>query len=375
MAAKGKVAKIVGAIIGLALMAAAVYSVCFIDWKTEAPPEPKPVRPLKTMVIESSFAAAPRKYPGKVQANQSVDLSFQVGGPLIELLVKKGQEVEEGALLARIDPRDFENNLASAKADYNKAKEELERNERAVKTGAVSQTALTSAKAAFEKAEAGMNIAQKALDDTYLYAKFSGTIANKYVVNYQDVQAKQAILSLQDISSVEIDVAVPEGRVAAADVPEEGEYKAVVRFEYLPGREYEVKLKEYTTEADPLTQTYLATFVMPAPEDVQILPGMTATIWVFLLKDRLNQQEGFPVPVDAVPVDGQGVYFVWKVVEKAGKHTVQRMDVKVGEMMADEILVVEGLAKGDRIATAGVHLLYEGQEVRLLQPKAGEVAE
>jgi multidrug efflux system membrane fusion protein len=51
---------------------------------------------------------------------------------------------------------------------------------------------------------------------------------------------------------------------------------------------------------------------------------------------------------------------------------VHRVDVKVGEMMQNEILVIEGLAKGDRIAAAGVHLLQEGRPVRPLDAATGD---
>ena len=62
--------------------------------------------------------------------------------------------------------------------------------------------------------EAQQKAAQDALDDSSLRAPFSGVIAKKYVDNFQDVRAKQAIVSLQDISSVDILVDVPESLMA-----------------------------------------------------------------------------------------------------------------------------------------------------------------
>ena len=102
----------IGRLVGLAIVVAAVYAVFFVEWGTTTHVAPPPVRPLKTLVIESPFASMSRKLPGKVKANREVDLAFQVAGPLIELPVKAGDEVAEGALLARIDPRDFQNTRA-----------------------------------------------------------------------------------------------------------------------------------------------------------------------------------------------------------------------------------------------------------------------
>ena len=227
------------------------------------------------------------------------------------------------------------------------------------------------AQAEFDVAEAEEKIAAKALEDTYLRAPFAGVIAQTFVENFENLARKQRILSLQDVSSVEIEVNIPEEVVAVAKGTADA-FRFVATFDYLPGRDFAVTPREFTTEADPLTQTYAATLVMPAPEDVSILPGMTATITPYRLETAASEDSGYAVPIDAVPVDGLGTYYVWKTEQEAGgAWTVHRVDVKVGEMMQDEILVVEGLRTGDRIAAAGVHVLQEGQRVRPLNPEAG----
>ncbi len=124
-------------------------------------------------------------------------------------------------------------------------------------------------------AEARANIATKALDDTHLRPPFTGVIANTFADRFENVQAKQSVLSLQDISSVEVEVSVPEKRVVRA-LEDKGKFRFAATFDYLPDREFEVSVKEFSTEADPVTQTYTATFAMPAPDDVLIMPGMTA---------------------------------------------------------------------------------------------------
>jgi multidrug efflux system membrane fusion protein len=365
----------IGRILGLALVVAAVVSVFFIDWKTEPPEEPPLIRPLKTIVVESPFASLERELPGKVKANRRVDLSFEVSGLVIEILVKKSEMVKEGQLLVRIDPRDYQNDLDSAEAELDRAEAHRDRIQVAVDKNAVAKQSLTDAIAAFEVAQAKVRIRQKALEDTYLRAKFPGIIANRFIENFENVQAKQPILSLQDISSVEVEVNIPEAFVALAKkrdiatAKEEDIKKFVVTFDYLPGREFEVTGKEFATEADSKTQTYAATFIMPSPEDVNILPGMTATIHALLRVSEEDVPAGYALPVGVVPVDGRGNYYVWKVEKDAGEiYTVRRADVNVGELMEGVIQVLDGVAPGDRIAAAGVHFLQEGQRVRLLTP-------
>ncbi len=369
--------KAIGLIVGLVVMAAAVYSVFFIEWDTKVPSEPTLVRPLKTMVIESPFSTSGGRYPGKVRANEEVNLAFQVAGQLIEFPVIKGEEVPLDKLLGRLDPRDFENALAAEQAKLDRDEEEFKRIKKLAEGDHATEKELYEARAAYDASVANVNIARKAFDDTHLRAPFAGVIADTYVDNFQNIGAKQPILSLQEIKHLEIVVNVPEERVIRAvrrdgqrNPREQGErekerYRFVATFEYLPGREFDVEFKEFATEADHATQTYAATFVIPTPTDVTILPGMTATIREYQKKPDNTEPVAYAVPVDAVPIDGQGNYFVWTVRGAGGDTgTVHRVFVQVGEMVGNDILVLAGLKPGDRIALAGVHLLQEGQQVR-----------
>ena len=372
--AANKQRHLAGVVIGLTAVGVAVYSVFFIDWTTEVRQEEELVRPVKTMVIESPFAFSGRKYPGKVLAHRRVDLAFQVAGPLIELPVKNGDEVTQGRILARIDPRDFENELNAKKALLAKAKHDVEKVERLFQSGVANQQEVVDAKAAFDVAEADSKITEKALEDTYLSAPFGGVIANTFVENFQNVRARQRILSLQDVSRVEIEINIPEERVALK-LKDKDAFGLIATFDYLPGREFEVEVEKFATEADQATQTFAATVAMDAPKDVNVLPGMTATITPYRKQLEDNEAAGFAVPIDAVPVDELGTYHIWKIAtDSSGRLSVHRVDVQVGEMILNDIVVLSGLSKGDRIATAGVHLLREGQQVRLLDAEKDQQA-
>jgi len=359
---------------GLLLVIGAIVCVVFVKRKQSPPEEPVPMRPLKTFVVGSDFAMSGRKYPGKVSADQSVDLAFQVDGPLIEFPVKSGDEVVKGQVLGKLDPRDYEKALASAKSEYEKAKIQLGRIQKAYKSGAVSGTDLTNAETALETTNASMETAQKALEDTVLVAKFDGVIAKTFVDQFENIKAKEPVLTLQDVSTVTIEVNVPEERVALAEAGKERyKFRFMATFDYLPNREFEVEVKEFTTEADPVTQTYLVTFSMPSPKDLNVLPGMTVTITEYKKVKEQVKSEGFPVPVNAVPIDEQGKYYVWKAkADSDGKtYTVHKTIVKVGKMAQGNIIITEGLSKGDKIAAAGVNFLQEGQQVYLLDTQAG----
>ena len=110
--------------------------------------------------------------PGQAKATQEVDLSFEVSGKVLERAVFVGDTVDASQVVARLDDRDYRNDLAKAEAEEERAQAQLDRIEQAAQTGAVSQQDVTNARADINLAKAEVRIAQKALDDTVITAPF-----------------------------------------------------------------------------------------------------------------------------------------------------------------------------------------------------------
>jgi multidrug efflux pump subunit AcrA (membrane-fusion protein) len=85
------------------------------------------VRPVKLLTVGDKSTGKEIKYPGRIRASERVDLAFQVSGPLIELPVAEGQSVKKGVIIARILPRDFETEIAKAKAKALDAEQQYQR--------------------------------------------------------------------------------------------------------------------------------------------------------------------------------------------------------------------------------------------------------
>jgi len=361
--------------IGALLLAGGVAAVVMIRREPPAPVEIEAVRPLKTMVLGAETSLLIEEFPARVEAGEQVLMAFEVGGTLVELPVKEGDRVKKGQLLAKLDPRDAGNQLDAAEAELKRAKAQRDRMRIAAEAKAVSLQELSDAEAAYDVAVAQRNIRKKSLDDTELKASFDGIIARVLVKNFEAVQLKQQIVSLQDLTDIEIQASLPEARVARLRIEDErdqgGRFKFGARFESLPDREFELQFKEFSVQADPLTQTFTAKFRMVSPGDATLLPGMSCTLRVETPAGAMGEKSsGFEVPLDAVPIDEVGQYYVWRVVPDQGEvFRVERRNVKVGPMTLNRVLVTEGLEKGDRIALAGVHVLTEGARVRLLEAK------
>jgi len=331
--------------------------------KKKEAPRPEVVRPAKIITVGQGEGTETRKYPGKVRAMDRVELSFEVSGKLIELSVNDGQSVKQGAVIARIDPRDFQSKLDAAKASERQAASELKRYANLLKDHVVARSNYDVKKRNHEVAVSDVNIAQKALDNTTLRAPFSGRIGRKMVENFQVVQAKQPIVVLQKKGMIEIVVNVPERAVALAKVGDKGEIG--VEFSSLPGKRYPVTVKEYAAEADPQTQTYRVVVTMPAPKEINVFDGMTATVYY----TRHNKNvKGLTIPAAAAFADN-GKTFVWRLDQDM---RVQPVAVRLGLMDGDSVAIESGLASGDRIVAAGVQNLTAGQKVREYNGVMGE---
>ena len=328
--------------------------------------ERAPVARAVKVVTVGGDSAQSRTFPGRVEASDQVDLSFRVGGPLIEFPVLEGDFVGKGQLAARIDPRDYRIRLDAARAEVERTDADFRRYSVLYEKDAVSKAQLDQALAARDVARAQEEDAAANLDDTYLRVPFSGRIAETFVENFQDVKAKEPILSLINVSQVEIVVDVPENLVARfKEIQRDSRFAA--RFDAAPGREFETRVSEVATQADPRTQSFRVTFTLPQPEGVNVLPGMTATV---TRNPPPGESVEIVVPAIAIFADAAGSPHVWIVDRDNG--TVERRSVRTGDLSeTDSIVVLEGLVPGEDIAVSAVSQIRDGMTVRPIEEVSG----
>jgi RND family efflux transporter MFP subunit len=323
------------------------------------------VRPVKTMVVGGDQGER-LSFPGTVQAAYRAELSFRVAGPLVELPVDEGDQVRRGQLMARIDPRDFEISLAEARAAYEKGEADYARYKNLYERNAVPLAELELRRAQRDVSAASYDQAQANLRDTRLVAPFNGRVGRKLVENFEDVVAKERILTLHDLGIVEIVIDAPE--YVMATFRESSNPRFTAGFTSAPGIEFDLTLKETAAEADVQTQTFRVTFSMPQPEELRVLPGMTAEVNAYAEApgDEAGAAAEFLIPAEALFASSGGDPQVWVV--DTSDLTVHQREVRVGPVTGENsIRVLEGLERGETIAVAAVHQLQNGSKIRLME--------
>lgn len=340
----------------------------------EKPAGDVPVRPVKLITVGSSALSPVVELAGEVRARVESRLGFRVGGKIIARGVEAGQRVRRGQELARIDPRDYQlthNNagaqMAAAKADLDIARSELKRFEDLHQRGFVSAHELdrkrmmvSITEAEFTKADNGVALEKNRLGDTVLRADTDGVITRIDADVGEVVAAGTPVITLAGDGARDIVVEFPEDRLALARIT-----VASVSLWAAPDKKFPAKLRELAASADPATRTFRARYSVTAPAEALAL-GQSATLDLRMpgikKPDATGGHGGIRLPTTALNED-QGATRVWVYDPVTG--IVKRVPIKIVGLDGNEV-IVSGLADGDQVVVAGVHVLTDGQKVRPL---------
>ncbi len=356
---------------------AVVVALATSGCEEKAPPPAKEViRPVITMVVGNVEKFQSNTFPGSAKATREVNIGFEVSGKMIERRVDVGDVVKRGQLLAVLEPDRYladverlEAEKASLAAVLTNATTNLERQEKLLKKGHVSQArvdnavmAVRASEAKIKAVEAAIKRANVVLSDTGLNAPFSGTVSELFAENFQNVVAKQPIIRLLDTSRIEMEVAVPGDLIGLAPYVT----KITVTFKDLGGVEVPATIKEIGNEASQTTRTYPVTIVMDHPKGARIRPGMAGQVTAIAELPDEWTKNGIEGPSAAVFSPGKAraeQAFVW-IVDDASKTVALRSIELKG--LGERGLLIDGVNPGERLVIAGVSALTEGQKVRLL---------
>jgi RND family efflux transporter MFP subunit len=264
----------------------------------------------------------------------------------------RGRQLVQGRTITRADFDRMEATFRVAEEELNSA---IQLNEKAL---IGREEDIQAREAEVRGLEGRLVEAQLQLDDCTLRAPYDGVIAQRFVEQGQNVQAKQPVVRFQDVEEVEIAVDVPE-TVMAADIRTADIVQLVAQLSGAPGVQFPVEIREIAQVADPTTQTFKVRVAMQAPPGIQALPGMTATVTATYRRASILGHR-ILVPVSAVVQQESGEPNAWVI---SSENQAVRRPVKLGTLEGGQVEILSGLEVGDRIAIAGLRSLREGMPV------------
>jgi multidrug efflux system membrane fusion protein len=353
---------------GTLLATAAICSLTLIGCGAdEAPSTPSP-RIVRSMLVTDGESTQQAEYTGEIRSRIETDISFQVSGKLIRRAVDVGTIVRPGDVLAAVDSTDQALGVDAARSAVNAARAELEQAqteearhrdllERGLTTRAAhltQQTAVTTSQARLEQATSDLRLYEQRLSYTTLRADSDGVVTQVFSEVGSVVAPGQPVVR----------IALPNELEAVFDVPatqiDEFRSDAALRIALLVslGQSYPARVREISPSADSVTRTYqVRAAIADAPPNLRL--GMTVTVML----TRADGSSSIRLPSSALFQSGSDPA-VWLIRPEL---TLELRPVRVDRYESDNVYVAAGLQSGDRVVTAGVHRLADGEKVRLME--------
>jgi RND family efflux transporter MFP subunit len=363
-----------------ALAVCSALLVALAGCRQEAPPPDLPPRAIQWARVSGALALERRVISGIVTAIEDTRLAFEVNGTVQTVEVDLGDAVEEGQVLARLDPepleltvRDAEAALAEARALRAHAVSTLARYEQA--GAAVARQEVDRARAMrdsrksqLDAAQARLNLARRDLRLSVLEAPFRGTISSREVDPAMRVAGGETAFEMDsEESGLRVEVQMPETLIARVRQGDEVE----VGFPSIGDPSLDVGDRLFAAVVAEVGTRAGAGNAFPVRADLRDPPpglrsGMTAEVTFSMPRDRsrLMEPEGFMIPLAAAVAEADNRFSVF--VYDSETSTVQKRPIRTGGVGENTVAVLEGLEADDIIATAGVSFLRDGETVTLL---------
>jgi membrane fusion protein (multidrug efflux system) len=290
---------------------------------------------------------------GTLRAADQTTVKTRVAGDLVQLLVREGETVRKGQTLARVDATEYEwrvkreeASLAAAQAQLNMATKTRENNAQLLAKGFISQNAFDNAQSGLDSAvgtrdaaAAAHELARKSLADTVITAPMAGIVAERFAQAGEKLPVDGKVLSLVDLSSMELEVPVPADDIAQVAIGQHAEFGPEGSAASRTGKV--VRIAPATTSGSRSVLVYVA---VDRP-DAALRAGMFAQ--GRLLLDR--SEPTLAIPASALREEA-GSNLVLAIADgKIAKVAVTRGRHGRGEVGADLVEIRSGLEAGTHV--------------------------
>lgn len=311
-------------------------------------------RPVAVRVIDIAPRRMPDviQLPARMEPMQEAQLPAERAGQVVERLVNKGDAVDAGQVLLRVDNRLWDAAHRRAAIEARDSARDLTRWKELEKTGAVSASDYEAIVRRQEAAEIALEETQVFIDQCEVRAPFAGIIVDRFVEVGDYANEGQAVLRLVRLDRVKVAFEVPEQDIAAAQPGQNIPFALAA----LPGREFSGTVSFVSSQASRDSNSF--TVELEADNaDGALKAGMIAQVSLL----RRMREEAVVVPLAAV-VPRKGEHYVF-VVENG---LAVRRRVLIGAMLGHEAVLDAGAAAGDRVVVEGHRGLQDGMAVSVV---------
>lgn len=318
-----------------------------------------------TGAIHNVFTVAPaatgaggvKEYAGVVEESRSIGLGFKTAGQIESVLVKEGDRVRQGQLLATLDAKDYALMVDQLEVQYNQISGDLKRLEYLHERGNVSDSEYEKARAGAEQLGVQLQLNRNKLDYTRLCSPVDGYVTGVNFEKAEMVNAGTAVFDIMDDTQLEVTVDLP-----AADFERRGSFTSYTYADNA-GNPTALTLKSITPKADN-NQLYTMKLGVPQGSRGALTAGRNLRVAVAMAAE--GDGTAYEVPLRAV-FGADGREAVW-VVESDS--TVTLRYVTTDTPRQGMAVITGGLDGTERIVRAGVNSLRPGEKVNIIDAES-----
>ncbi len=327
---------------------------------------------LDVIEVKSRDMAIGLAISGALKAVNSAIVKARVAGELQDLTVREGDTVKAGQIIARVDPGEYQARVRqaqqlaeSAKAQVDIARRAFDNNRSLVDQGFISKTALdtslaslAAAEASFRAAQAGSEVASKALDDTVLRAPLAGLVSQRLAQPGERVSPEARIVEIVDLSRLELEASLS----ATESMDLRLGQSAVLQIEgsAKPVNARVVRINPSAVAGSRAVVAYLAVDPAPGLRQGLFAQGVLGT----------GHLQTLAVPLSAVRTDKPQPY-----VQLAEKQQVRHQTVELGargEIDAQAMVAIKGVSENAKVVSGSVGTLRDGTPITLAPAASGK---
>lgn len=286
---------------------------------------------------------------GTAGANEAVTLTSKVSGRVASITFEEGQEVEAGDILLTLENDEIQADIAALQASLEQHRKALQRAEALLDRNTIALARVDELRDEVRGAQARLNADRAKLADTVIRAPFAGRLGLRRVSLGALVQPGDTIVTLDDLNPIKLDFDVPEAAIARLAVGQ----SILARSAAWPGQPFEGIIRTIDSRVNPTTRA-ISIRAEIANDALRLKPGMFMT--VNLIMDE--RPDAVLVPESAIMVVGDN-HFAY--VAENGR--AERRSLRLGLRAGGQVEVLEGIAAGETVITAGTQRLRPGAEI------------
>lgn len=292
------------------------------------------------------------EYVGEARGVSEVRLTADAGGRVTALLAEEGDLVGRGASLAEVDPELARATFETAVLNERITRETYEREQRFLQQGNSFQLRVDEAHLSWLQARSSLLDAEKTHEGAFAITPIDGTVLNRHIELYQDLEEGDPTFDVADLSRIMISVGVPEADIAGVRELEEAE----ITFAAFPERVFRGTPTSFARGRSDRTLSYEVDIEVDNSEGL-IVSGQTARVRLVLRRHR----DVVAVPSSVVVTRNDGT-FVMVVVDGIARE----VPVRTGAVGIEQTVILDGLEAGEQLVVEGFNRIADGTPVEIV---------